>query len=158
MKMPVREERTGWRDQRISERHRLWGYNCPATDIDFLLLEYDTGKPAAIVEYKRDGAFKPNLKHSTYRAMSILADCAEIPFLIAFYWPKTWAFQVLPVNEYAKKHFALGENFSERDFVEQLYKLRRRTLPKTIENRLNTEYPLANSSYSFDEDDDNPFD
>ena len=156
--MPVREERTGWRDHRISERHREWGYDCPAIDIDFLLLEYDTGKPAAIVEYKRDGASKPNLKRSTYRALSILADRAEIPFLIAFYWPKIWAFQVFPVNEYARTHFASGENFSERDFVEQLYKLRRRALPETIGNKLNTEYPPANSDYSLDAENDNPFD
>ena len=155
--MPVREERTGWRDQRISERHRQWGYDCPATDIDFLLLEYDTGKPAAIVEYKRDGASEPKLKRSTYRALSILADCAKIPFIIAFYWPKIWAFQVFPVNEYAKKHFVSGKYFSERGFVEQLYRLRGRALPETIGNKLNAENPPANSDYSLETEDDSPF-
>ena len=156
--MPVREERTGWRDQRISERHRQWGYDCPATDIDFLLLEYDTGKPAAIVEYKRDGASKPNLKRATYRALSILANCAKISFLIAFYWPKIWAFQVFPVNKYAKNHFKWGERFNEIEFVKMLYNLRNKVLNRVIEEKLNTEYPPANSGYSFDEDDDNPFD
>jgi hypothetical protein len=38
-----------WRDEAISQRHRLWGFNCPAVDIDFLMIEYDQGKPAACV-------------------------------------------------------------------------------------------------------------
>ena len=158
MEMPVREERTGWRDQRISARHREWGYNCPATDIDFLLLEYDTGKPAAIVEYKRDGASQPNLNRSNYRALSILADCAKIPFFIAFYWPKIWAFQVFPVNEYANNHFEWGERFNEIEFVKMLYNLRDRVLRRVIEEKLNNEYPPANSDYSLDVEDDSPFD
>ena len=37
--MEVRKERTGWRDEEISRRHRLWGVSCAATDIDFLLVE-----------------------------------------------------------------------------------------------------------------------
>ena len=34
----VRPERTGWRDEKLSQRHRMWGWDCPAVDIDFLLL------------------------------------------------------------------------------------------------------------------------
>ena len=32
----VRQERSGWRDMRLSERHRRWGWNCPAVDLDHL--------------------------------------------------------------------------------------------------------------------------
>lgn len=41
MMKAVAEERNGWRDERISKRHRQWGRDCPAVDIDFLMLEYD---------------------------------------------------------------------------------------------------------------------
>ncbi len=35
----VRQERTGWRDEKISQRHREWGYNCPAVDLDFEVVD-----------------------------------------------------------------------------------------------------------------------
>lgn len=37
-------ERTGWRDENLSRRHREWGFHCPAVDLGFLLIEYDTGE------------------------------------------------------------------------------------------------------------------
>ena len=49
--MEVRQERTGWRDEALSKRHRDWGWDCPAIDIDFLMIEYDKGKSVALVEY-----------------------------------------------------------------------------------------------------------
>jgi len=30
-------ERTGFRDEALSRRHREWGINCPAVDVDWLL-------------------------------------------------------------------------------------------------------------------------
>ena len=155
--MPVKQKRTGWREQQISERHRQWGFNCPAVDLDFLLVEYNIGKPVAVVEYKRYGALEPNLKHPTYRALSELANGAKIPFIIVFYWPKIWAFQAYPVNKYAKEHFVWGEKFSEDGFVKKLYQLRQCVLLKAIEYKLNKECPPANSDYSLNVDDDSPF-
>lgn len=37
------QERTGWRDEEISARHRIWGVNCPAVDLDFLMGVGDDG-------------------------------------------------------------------------------------------------------------------
>ena len=48
----VRQERTNWRDQELSARHRTWGFNCPAVDLDFLMVEYNIGKPVGLIEYK----------------------------------------------------------------------------------------------------------
>ena len=48
----VKKERNGWRDEAISLRHRLWGWDCPCVDIDFLLIEFDKSLPVALVEYK----------------------------------------------------------------------------------------------------------
>jgi hypothetical protein len=45
----VKKERSGWRDLELSGRHRRWGWDCPAVDLDFLFLEYDKGKAVALV-------------------------------------------------------------------------------------------------------------
>src|SRR5678815_2099094 len=114
----VRQERTGWRDQELSQRHRLWGFNCPAVDLDFLMVEYNMGLPVGLIEYKHHCAQAPNLRHATYRALCDLADGYRdegLPFLIAFYWPDLWAFRITPVNPLAQKHFRSNEELSEYD-------------------------------------------
>ena len=65
----VRAERTGWRDQALSDRHREWGFNCPSVDLDFLMVEYNIGLPVALVEYKNERAWMPDFRHATYRAL-----------------------------------------------------------------------------------------
>lgn len=120
-------ERTGWRDKELSGRHRTWGMNCPACDLDFLMVEYNLGKPAALVEYKHHLAARPDIKHPTYRAIIDLADgyrSGPLPALIAFYWPDVWAFKVQPLNEIARKWFTADEIVSEREFVTRLYRIR----------------------------------
>jgi len=68
--MEVRKERTGWRDdRRLNDRHRQWGWDCPAVDIDKLFIEYDTAEPVALVEYKHEYA---EIAHSTDASISAL--------------------------------------------------------------------------------------
>jgi hypothetical protein len=137
-------ERTGWRDESISRRHREWGFNCPAVDLDFVVAEYNIGKPVGLVEYKHYMAQIPNVLHPTYRALTALADGYKegpLPFLIAFYWPDVWAFKITPVNEYAKGHFYIGEMLTELEFVRRLYKLRSLVLTDYLMKRLNNILP-----------------
>lgn len=140
----VRQERTHWRDQEISLRHREWGFNCPAVDLDFLVAEYNIGKPVALVEYKHFNAQAPNLLHPTYRALTDLADGYRnkpLPFLVAFYWPEIWAFRILPVNDVARGSFAETEELSEFEFVRRLYRLRRLVLAQQIADKLSRRLP-----------------
>lgn len=137
----VRQERSGWRDESLSRRHREWGFNCPAVDLDFLMVEYNLGKPVGLVEYKHHQARMPSLNHATYRALSELATVANLPFVIAFYWPSSWAFRVYPVNNLSQQHFTDPEDFTERDFVRRLYKLRRLKLTEQLEGKLYTLMP-----------------
>jgi hypothetical protein len=142
--MSVSPERTKWRDQALSERHREWGFNCPSVDLDFLMVEYNLGVPVAIVEYKAHGALTPDLRHPTYRALRALADGFSpdpLPFLIAFYWRETWAFRVTPVNDKARTVYRDGTRLSERRFVESLYHLRGLKIESDVLNRLHTEMP-----------------
>jgi hypothetical protein len=139
----TRQERTGWRDESISKRHREWGWNCPAVDLDFLMVEYNLGLPIGLIEYKHYKAAEPNIKHATYRALCALADGYRdpLPFLIAFYWPDNWAFQVLPINETAKKHFKHAEALSEYDFVYRLYRIRDYLLNEKVGRDLKRDLP-----------------
>jgi hypothetical protein len=137
----TRQERTGWRDQEISARHREWGFDCPAVDVDFLAVEYNFGKPVALVEYKRFTAEQPNTKHPTYRALHELAQLAGLPFFISFYWPDIWAFKVCPMNDAAHQYFKQDEMLTEYEYVTRLYRMRRNVLKKQLESVLHRELP-----------------
>lgn len=137
-------ERTGWRDEEISRRHRVWGVNCPACDIDLPLVEYNLGLPAALIEYKHCMAKKPDLRHPTYRALWDLADGYKkdpLPFLIATYQPDIWSFRVTPVNNAAFRYFDFNEQVTEREFVRRLYEMRKYVLDKHLWRRLNDTLP-----------------
>lgn len=153
----VRLERTGWRCEKISARHREWGYDCPAVDLDFMVAEYNHGKPVALIEYKDRRARQPDLRHATYRALASLANGyidlspdgpvpKPLPFLIAIYDSTDWWFRVIPVNERAREHYrhVLDKVITEQRFVRSLYLLRKRVLDENDEvaiARLNTTLP-----------------
>ncbi len=126
--MKVKTERTEWRDRAMSARHRRYGWNCPAIDIDFL--EINEGEPVAIIELKHERARKWDLNSKPAQAFIALANRAELPALYVtraedFSW---W--QVQALNTHAEKY--LGEEFrrlSEPEFVSLLYALRGLNLP-----------------------------
>lgn len=129
----VRAERSSWRCQAISERHRHWGYNCPAVDLDFVVAEYNHGKPVALVEYKEKNWNPANTSNATYNALKALADGyvdGPIPFLIAVYDADEWWFVPYPMNEAACRHYrhCNGVAISEQRFVRSLYLLRSKVL------------------------------
>jgi hypothetical protein len=144
----VKQERSGWRDESISARHRLWGFDCPAVDIDFLVSEFNAGLAVAIVEYKHFRARIPDANHPAIRAFRDLTDnrINPLPFLIVRYWPGDWAFQVAQLNPVAEQNFSLDEMMSELDFVMRLYKLRRLRLAAHLEGKLNTTLPLGEAA------------
>jgi hypothetical protein len=145
-------------DRLLSERHlSWWGDNCPAVDLDFLMAEFNHGVPVAIVDYKWFGA---DLKRTNERTFEVLGGFYnlhgdQIPFIVARYWPDTWAFKVLPVNAAAQgwyldrhdvSHDATGGwlALSEREYVESLYALRGDVLTRGDRRyieRLNTTPP-----------------
>lgn len=131
--MTVRVERNGWRDEWISNRHRAWGVNCPAVDLDFIMCEYNHGMPVALVEYKHVNAKPVDKKHATYRALIALADGYRhrpLPAFVALYNSQEATFIVQPLNQHAETYF--GERadtlMCEQDFVRHLYLLRKKVL------------------------------
>lgn len=127
-------ERNGWRDEWISDRHRKWGKALTMNDIDFFVIEHLHGTPAALVEYKEQGAYPVEFfsepldspKQCNYNSMKILADNSKIPFFIVFYWSDSVSFMVYPVNQYAADMAGHEwyEKYTEKEYVTLLYKTR----------------------------------
>jgi hypothetical protein len=139
-------ERTGWRDQEISNRHRQWGFNCPGADLDFVMVEYNFGAPVAVVEYKHHKSnLIPNPSNPTIRAIGSLysADGQQLPLFIAKYWPESWAFRVCPYNEMARLMLMTDEwmDYTEREWVSLLYALRSQHLTNNVLSQLNDYKP-----------------
>ena len=126
----VAKERTGWRDLGLSERHRLWGWNCPAVDLDFLFLEYDRGKAAAIIEYKHEQAKWPvDARHPTYQAMVDLGDRAQLPVFAVRYKADFSRYRAVPLNGLARDWLPETTAMLECQWVSLLYKIRGRDFP-----------------------------
>lgn len=143
-------ERTGWRDEEISRRHRRWGFNCPATDLDFLLLEFNHGVPVAVVDYKHHAKTDPlaDLHESAIQALSGLYDerGENLPFFVTRYWPGTWAFKALPMNDRARRWLRgdVWVSMTEKQWVTGLYKMRKDALDirdQQYIRRLNDQMP-----------------
>lgn len=142
-------------DRMLSERHYEWGQDCPATDLDFMLCEYNHGISVAIVDYKHHTASLDKTHQRSFDAVTNLyhADGRQIPFFIALYWQEIWAFRVLPVNAAARQWAFDHSNgwtgwrdFTEQGYVRVLYKLRKDALSRGDERyieRLNTTAPPA---------------
>lgn len=141
MTTPVKQERTGWRDNTLSQRHRAYGFNCPAVDLDFLVTEYASGLAVALVEYKAGLTYRVNLEHPSYRAVAQLANGSGIPFAVALYHPTRFAFRVLAGNHHAARFFGRDTLYSELEYVNALYRLRGLALPESVARGLGTWKP-----------------
>ena len=135
----VREERTGWRDLALSQRHRRWGWDCPAVDLDFLFLEYDHGKATAIVEYKNQYAKPQYASHPTYQAMIDLGTRAGIPVIACRYADDFSWWRVVPLNGEALKFVPKVSMMTEKEWVTLLYKLRGYNVPQGVLDGLDIE-------------------
>lgn len=136
----VRPERTGWRDLKLSMRHRDWGPQLVAVDIDFLMIEYIDSRACAIVEYKHEFASMPYLGHPSFRVLSDFyrKDGSQIPAFCVRYGKDFGWFDVSPLNESAKRYQDGVEVMSEHDYVALLYRLRGRKLPPSVAMQLRT--------------------
>jgi hypothetical protein len=136
-------ERSGWRCEAISKKHRDWGFHCPAVDLDFVLLEFNWGKPVAIVEYKEKGAKRPDTRSASYRALKDLADGYRkrgLPLLLVRYCKEKWWFEVTPLNQAAFEYYGEGEchTVSQREFVRGLMRMRKDKITAEDEQFLST--------------------
>jgi len=133
----VAPERTGWRDESISRRHRIWGFDCPTVDVDFILVEYDVGKAVALVEYKHEAAQSLSVDHPSYLAIGGLADNSQIPFFECRYASDFSWLIARPCNSFAEKFLEVATALKELEWVSLLYRIRGRTVPPHVLKQLN---------------------
>ena len=152
----IRQETTGWRDQWISQRHRAWGWDCAATDIDGIgtqdvlkadtFLEYFHYQPVALFEYKTYGSLEQlgmDKVKRDHEPVKRLATMAGLPSFIVGYDAVAVQFQVHPTNEHAE-NFTVGEwrfggiarTMTEVQYVGLLYRLRGIPMPLDLRERL----------------------
>lgn len=128
----VKQEKTGYRDLALSQRHRTWGFDCPAVDIDFLLIEYDKGEPIAIIEYKHGNATAQYSSHPTYKALMNLGTRAGVPVFCVRYEDSFCAWKVVPLNKIAFAFLSQKTQMNEREYVSFLYRMRGKELPESL--------------------------
>lgn len=158
----VRKERSGWRDPELAEwhhkhgfaysradindldlndRHRKWGWNCPAVDIDKLFIEYNHCLPVAVMDYKlRESLYvpEPNRSSANNRATSNL--CREnVPFFVTIYTKYPWNFRPIWINARARELAPQKQFLTEVEFVEYLYHLRGCVVPSSIASELDNQ-------------------
>lgn len=128
-----RDERSGWRDEDFSRRHRNYGFNTPMNDIDFLCVEYDRLKAVALVEYKHEYAKECRLSDAQFEVLRDLARRAQLPlFLVRYAGNYAW-FKVAPLNEYAQRFVPSICEMKEMEYVELLYRIRgRNEIPEVV--------------------------
>lgn len=126
------EERTSWRDENISRRHREWGIRCRATDLDFLLVEYDKKEPKALIEYKNENAPPQLASKAQYQALIKLGNSAKIPVIACRYKTDFSSFLVVPLNSFAKEIVPRRVELTEAEYVQLLYKMRGLTAPQNV--------------------------
>ena len=110
-------ERTNWRDQGLSARHRTWGDNLYASDLDFILCEYNWSICCAIIEYKSEFATKPNFSSSQYKSLINLGNRADCPLFSVIYSKDFSNYKITPLNDSAKLYFKNEIELNEEKFT-----------------------------------------
>jgi len=128
----VSQERSGWRDSKLSLRHRLWGWDCPAVDIDFLMIEYNHCRAVTLVEYKHELAAPILPTNPSIRAIIDLADRAGLPAFIVRYAADLSWWRVAPLNHRAADYLPERRLMSEREYVALLYRIRGMAIPAEV--------------------------
>lgn len=126
-------ERTGKRNLHYNNRHRCWGFELTAMDVDFMEYDSKTGKPLALIETKFGLVKNVDLNEPAFDALCMLAR-EEIPVFCLVYYPldasgqlvdagrptsdvESIQFVVAPVNRCAKQYVPSRKRMTEIEWV-----------------------------------------
>lgn len=130
-------ETTGWRDESLSRRHREYGFDLPATDLDLVMVEYHHGKAMALVDYKLDSPrptdpWPISRAKANYRAISDLGTRARVPVFVTLYPRSMEWFEADPLNDLAEAWVARRTRMSEFAWVTLLYQMKAMPVPREV--------------------------
>lgn len=112
-------ERTGWRDERISTRHRTWGKGFLFTDIDGIWVECKSATPVALIEYKMEKDFNPD--EWQYSVLVNLGNMAKLPIFFVKYSHDFTYIQVKGLNKLAINFMEKRYNVRQCSMKEEAY-------------------------------------
>lgn len=125
----VKPRLTNFGDGPISDWHRdALGYDMPAVDLDFLLVEYDRAIPCAVVDFKHSNTKAINYSHPSVRAVTELCSNQRrrpVPYFTVKYAEDCKMFQVFPMNGEAT--LFVGDQWqvmADEEFIEFQQRLR----------------------------------
>ena len=132
----------------LSDRHRIWGFGCPATDLDLVMIEYDQGIAFAVIEYKAGLERKlTEGERWSLRAIKDLADRADLPAYVVKFEDDPWRFHVQPLGARGAGQLPMGDHdrvLTEQEYVDFLYQLRgRRAAPPEVRGALHDRMAAA---------------
>lgn len=135
----ARRQDSGWRDQLLAVRHAHWGHDFPTAGMRFPTVEYDRGRPVALISYQRRGEGLPTgtdsvAAHAAFSQLGVndrVTGHRQLPFFTAVYDVRNWAYRLFAHNDTAWSLFEGTHwvSMTERQFVELLYRLRGRISP-----------------------------
>jgi hypothetical protein len=135
----VKEERKKWRDLELSIRHKQWGFDCPAVDLDFIMTEFDNRTPCALIEHKHKECGNIKLSDANLVVIINLGNMAKLPVFFTKYdldeEKDKYSFSVLSLNKTACEILSVNNNitwWTEKQYVKFLYMLRKRELPEGL--------------------------
>jgi hypothetical protein len=126
--MDVKPSRS--REPAYNQFHRVLGWDCPVTDIDWL--EYDQRKATALIETKKKGESEGE---ANLGAMADLAARANLPFFKVYPFLSLGdenRFLTVPMNANARIHLLDDLNMRASEFARWLYRIRGRNCPPEI--------------------------
>lgn len=90
------------------------------------MLEYDTGRASALVEYKNEHAKIQYASYPSYQAIIDLGNKAGISVLACRYSDDYSRYKAVPLNDNAKKFISAPAELKKSEWVRLLYKIRGR--------------------------------
>jgi len=125
------QQRSSFRHEDISLRHRRWG-PLGLCDIDaWYTLEMRRDIPVALVSYKREGYKEASESEMTSKGFIALGDAARLPVFEVIYSADMGTYLVDPKNSWAK-NVEDGGVMDEYAYVSLLYRLRRMNMPMSV--------------------------
>lgn len=132
-------ERLNKRNLTYNNRHRQWGIELTAMDVDFMEYDSKTGKPLALIETKFGLIKEVDLNEPAFDALCMLAR-EEIPVFCLIYYPMDASgqlvgaerpfedvehiqFVVAPANRCAKQYVPSRKRMTEAEWVSIVRKL-----------------------------------
>lgn len=118
-------ERTGWRDEAFSKRHRFYGKKLGLVNIDGVwCFSAGNGLPKALVEFKNENAEPLSRESYEFKVLFNLAQKSELPAFIIRYKSNFSEYMVTPINGKAKIILDKRTIFTELEYVKFEYRAR----------------------------------